>query len=455
MVPAPKTTLIERLLLMSTIIFLPLQDRIDYLPRVGGLAIMFIMFGVLAFYIVLNRPHALARVLREPVFRAAYLFLCISLVLEFMHPSSAYVEISRIAQMFAGAACIASLCRDAAALRACITGYIVVGVGASILLFLTGYGGLEGATASDFSEASVVRIEVFSDLGEGSNLNQLAFVCAQGTVLGLVLFLYAHSQLRRWLALGIAVFCLIASFLPLSRSGAGIALISPAIVMLTYGTKRGRFILVAIVICASLMIFVPDAVWKRMAFTLEPQEGKLEGRARIYLAVVTHFPKYALTGVGAGHFQESWGWTHGFARTGEMGEQIAVVGAHNVFAQVTIYWGIAGLTAFLFVLWQAYRSLPKYCNREAESLCLLGICGSLLLLTMVAHNFYAKDFSLGLGLLVGARCWIWPAGIVETFNLQGNVTSCHPFPLGTRPVAVDSVLESKKYRSSLSSRMSR
>ena len=99
-----------------------------------------------------------------------------------------------------------------------------------------------------------------------------------------------------------------------------------------------------------------------------------------------------------------WRAQHRF--TGRTG----VVGAHNCFFQVTIYWGLAGFLALLTVIWQAYRYCPKHCGNDTLALSLLGIVVSVGLMLLIVPNLYSKPFSLGLGLLVGARYWIWPTG---------------------------------------------
>jgi len=51
--PRYPTTFTERLLILITFLIFPMQF---YVPTVGGLSILFIMFVVLAAYLLLNRP---------------------------------------------------------------------------------------------------------------------------------------------------------------------------------------------------------------------------------------------------------------------------------------------------------------------------------------------------------------------------------------------------------------
>ena len=169
------------------------------------------------------------------------------------------------------------------------------------------------------------------------------------------------------------------------------------------------------VIGAALVIWVPDVVWLRFAFPTETNRGHQEPRARVYTAAVEHFPEYAMTGVGASNFWGAWG------RLSQYSWGPSVKGAHNVFIQITIYWGLAGLLALIALVWQAYRCLPRHCGSDPLSLQLLGISVVALVSMLSMHNFEAKGFSLVLGLLGGARHWIWPRAIVQLATWKQRV----------------------------------
>jgi len=402
--PQYSTNRIEQFLLMITIAMLPLQDHI---PSVAGFSIMFILFGVLACYVLANRSKKLARTWAHPLFLATYAFLFLGYVIESFHPYSSYSDILRMAQMIAGAVFVASLCRDQHALRTAVYGYIVAGVFMAGLLFLTSYGALSQATATDFREADRIRSEVFSDNPLQADLNGMAFIAGQATIVALALALTSCSVLRRNLFLGISLFCFIATFLPLSRGGIAMVIVSCATVLFAYGAMRPKTILMVGLIGVSSLIWIPDAAWERMAFSTGAGEGgRMEARARVYTAFVKHLPEYVMGGVGAGNFWEHWGHDSQFA-SGK-----GVSGAHNAFFQVTIYWGVIALLGLLVIAWKAYCCLPKRCGDNGLALSLVGIAASLLLFSLSAHPIYAKEYALGFGLLAGSRLWIWPKGIV-------------------------------------------
>jgi hypothetical protein len=416
--PLQPTTRIERFLLFFSPVLLPLQDHI---PNVGGFTIMWIMIAALAAYVLLNRPRSLAKTWPHPVFAAAAVLVCVASLVEFLHPNPSYSDIFSLGSMFAGAVFVASLCRDRQALRASIYGYIVAGLWLSVLLYTTSYAEISGASATNFLEASRVREEAISGNLLIANINAVAALIAQGTTAALAFALTARTRLRRYLHLGIALFCLIAAFLPMSRGGIIIAVLSCATVMHASGMNKGKMILIAAVLSATVLIAVPNAVWSRLTVSnTSTQVGKEDPRETVYAAAIEQLPKYIMIGVGAGNFWELWGFLNGFRY------KSGTIGSHNSFFQVTIYWGLPGLLGVLAVIWQAYRCLPGQFRGDGLALCILGISVSLLMVLMVRHVLFAKEFTLGLGLLVGAHVWIWP---IERFARTKRAKN---FPIPSR-----------------------
>jgi hypothetical protein len=396
-------------MLLLIIITLPLETHMVLVP---GFSIQFIMFGMVALYLLLGNVAVLFRTMGQPLFLATYVFLFFAIAMEITARNASYTEIFRIGQMIVGAILIASMCRDLAALKVALYGYLLAGVWLSVVLFLTSYGTIQGAAAADFDAASRLRTEAFADNPIEANINGMAFLAGQGAVVALASSFHARTVWLRNLFMGIGLFCMIAAFLPLSRGGVAITLISCASVMYAYGLRQGKVILMGVLLGGVLLILVPQSVWSRMSFSFEAREGKVEGRALVYGAAIDHLPEYFVTGVGSGNFWSSW------ARSNEFGGHGGASGAHNAFLQVTLYWGIGGLLTFLLILWQGYRCIPRSAQREAAALGLIGIGVSLLLFSGVVHNLYAKEFCLGLGLLAGSRCWIWSNGIVPITHGQ-------------------------------------
>ena len=397
---------------------LPLQD---YFPQVAGISSSFFIFAALAAYAIVNCPRNLGVVWYHPVFIAAYVFIGVSALLEFVSPLSKYSEIVRFGQMIGGAVSVAALCRDRSVLAAGLYGYIATALWVAVLLYLTSYGTLQGSVASDFEEADKIRAQAFEEKPMGANLDALAFTCAQGAIVAFALSLLGRLKHLRPLLLGIVAFCLIASFLPMSRGAAVVGLVSFAVISYTHGFRHGKTLIIACVLGMSVYMLVPDAVWSRMMFSTEVGEsGKMESRARLYTTALNRLPEYIVAGVGAGNFQRDWGYKKWYTKS--IGGVTIPVAAHNTPLAVTVYWGVIGLSIFMWFIWCVYRSIPVGCGRDELSLALLGVIISLGLYLMQTHTFYDKQFALGIGMLVGARQWIWPRGIVSIGEVDKTPT---------------------------------
>lgn len=392
-------------------VVLPLQHTI---PTVAGMSFSFLLFAILFAYIIVNRPRTLGEILCQPVFIAAYAFIGVALLLEFSSTLPRYQEVIRFAQMIGGAVCVAVLCRDRSGLTAGLYGYIGTALWVAIVLYFTSYGMLQGmGPTRDFHEASNLRGEV--EVGMKANLNGLAFICAQGAIVAFALSLSDRFKHFRVILLGVGAFCLVAAFLPMSRGAAVISAVSIATILHVYGVKQGKALIFACILGLSIYVVVPEAVWSRMAFSTEAGEGgKMEGRAYIYTTALNRLPEYFMSGVGAGNFFGPWGFEKGFFRA----QGTKVLGAHNTILQITLFWGVIGLSMFLWMLWLIYRLIPSGCGRDALSLALLGIIISLGLMLLESHQFWDKWFSFGMGMLIGARRWIWPTGFVSA--IRGN-----------------------------------
>ncbi|MBX3301837.1 MAG: hypothetical protein KF693_06465 [Nitrospira sp.] len=412
--PYSRSTLVERLLIFTTIVALPLQD---YFPPVAGMSISFLFFATLAAYVIVNRLRSLGAVWYHPVFIAAYAFIVVNTLLEFSSPLSRYGQIIQFAQMTIGAICVAALCRDRLALGAGLYGFIATGLWVGIILFSTSYGTLQEMGAGDFSEASKLRAEAFEDKPMAANINALAMWCALGAIVAFALCLSDRLKHFRVLLVGIASFCFVASFLPMSRGAAAASLMSFAVILYAHGVRQGKALILASIIGMGIYAVVPDAVWSRMAFSTSVQEdGKMESRAKLYAKAFNRLPEYIVAGVGAGNFYNKWAFEKGFSKT--IAGVVVPFPLHNSFLQITVFWGVFGLLMFLMIIWCVYRSIPLRCGRDEFSLALLGIIVSLGALLMQTHNFHDKLYALGIGMVVGARQWIWPRGIVSEVEVS-------------------------------------
>ena len=403
------TTPGERVLLFTTVILLPLEEQI---PTVAGFSSQFLLFAVLAAYVGLNRLRCLDRIWMHPVFVVAYLFIGISIALEFASPLSSYEPIGRFTFMIGAALLVASLCRDRAALKLFLYGYIGAALWLGALLFLTTYGALSGAAATDFHKASQIRNQVFSDRVIAGNLNVMAFTCTQGAIVALAFALGSASVRGRNFFAAIGIFCLVASTLPMSRGSIVNAVVACGAMLKAYGIGRGRVWLLVGGIAISAVLLVPDAIWTRVVF--QQPEGQRETRISFYISAWESVEDYIFMGVGAGNYFTKWGFEHGFGHGSGSYYQVYVV--HNIFLQVLIFWGLISFLAFLAIIWLAYRCLPRTCGEDVLALGMLGIAVSLVLYMPFHSDFYYKGFSLGLGMLVAYQRWLGPSSIAQLAN---------------------------------------
>lgn len=410
-VPQSGTTPTERLLLFVAVTTLPLEKHI---PTVAGMSLSFLLFSALGVYLIVNRSRFLGAIWYHPIFLVAYAFVGVSALLEFSSPLSRYSEIFRFAQMIGGAVCVAALCRDRAALTAGLYGHIAAALWVAVVLYLTSYGTLqEAGPTSDFQEASNLRGEL--DAGFRANKNALGFVCIQGAIVALTLPLVGRFNSSRLLLWGMGIFCFVAAFLVMSRSAVLTGLVSVATILYAHGVKQGKALILAAVIGLGIYILVPEAVWSRMTFSTEVgQSGRMEARAHIYTMALNRLPEYFLAGVGAGNYHGGWALEKGFV----IGVKGGLIGAHNALLQILIFWGVLGFFMYLWFIWLVYRVIPSQCGRDALSLALLGVTVSLGMLNLESHVFYDKHFAFGIGLLIGARQWIWPRGVVSAVEMN-------------------------------------
>jgi hypothetical protein len=397
-----QTTKVGRLLLMVSIMLLPLQD---HFPAIGSFGVMFFVFAVLASYAIINSPHTLDRVWLHPVFIAAYTFTVLGMLLEFASPESKYDDILRVGMMVGAAVCIASLCADRLALRACLYAYIGTALWLGIVLFLTSYGALQGVSTSNFTEASLARAQVMRQVPIGANANGMAFACLQGGVVAFAFALTESRLYRRNSFLAITIFCSVASCLAMSRGSIAIGIVSCSVVLYARGLTKSKSLISAAALGLFILFLVPNTVWTRFdtsALSAEGDVEQMESRVALYVLALRHLPEYVLTGVGAGNSMQALGeWS---------------TWVHNSFLHVTIQLGLLGLFAFIIVIWRAYKCLPTGCGRDGLALALVGVALSLFLLLFFTHNYNEKHFSLGLGMLVASRCWIWPDGTIQLEN---------------------------------------
>jgi hypothetical protein len=398
---ATRTTGVERALLFVAIVAMPLQDQ---LPAIGPVSALWIVFGLLGIHVTLTRLTIWLRVAVHPIFLTAELLLLVATVIESVHPNADYgIEIIRVGQMVLGATFIAAICRDRKALDVALLGLLTAGAWMSVVLFTSIYGDLRSATATNFAEASVVRRQVAEEIPIHANSNAMSYTAALAAVMALILWLHTSAaSRRRWVYAALSLFCFVATFLPMSRSGVAIAILTATVVLATSKTSRGRGVVMLGVLALVLFYAVPEAALSRM--TVDLSDPQAEGRMQVYSAALEALPECFLSGVGSGNFWTDWGRASAFA------SRMGVGGAHNVYLQIVLYWGVSALMPLLAMVALTYRALPEEVagDRLVTAVRALGVAS--FLLTMVMHTLYSKEISVALGVIAGANHWIWPNG---------------------------------------------
>ncbi len=386
----------------SMIILFPLEGNFV----LGGFTLTFILFGTLTAFAVVRHPVTLLRTAFHPVFLVVYLFLVCSFVVESFHLNSNYEVISRTGQSFLGAVVLASFCRDSRALRTAIYSFLIMGGGMCIYLIFTVFGVLSTSLAPDMLAASGIRYAAFEGQYLLSNLNGMAFQAAMGATVSLLLWTTSKKMSHRFWLMTMFLVCFTATFLPMSRSGIFTVVVLCIAIPFLRGQFRLRTLVLGLSVALVILAVIPDVVFSRMSFTFEPSAttGRPEGRAQVLLAAVDAISEEPLIGIGAGNFKGAWGMWSGFYSpiTGR------VVGAHNVIAQIMIYWGIVPCLVWVFLFWAVYRRLPRPFGGSRVSLFLFVLFAWILIMSMFGHTLYNKSFTLAIGVIIGFDQWIRP-----------------------------------------------
>lgn len=401
--PSVATSVTERILLASAVILLPLQDAFG---KIAGVSPMFIVFAIMGLYVAVFRFTSLLAVVTHRITMTSLVLLFTLILVESMQPSRSFSEPIRIALMFVGALVIATMCRDEAGLRAALWGVLIGGAWLAAYTVYISYAHLSAASAESFYEASQIREDVFSQLELGTNLNKMSFMAGQAAVVASAWALGTDKWSRRILLLLVALFCLVAAFLPLSRSGIVIALVACGMMFLRTGQAgRSKALVFVLAGIAALWLWVPSVVFARLSFG--EATGGEDARARIYGAAITSVDQYLPLGVGFGNYWSSWAQRNGFAAV--INGQLESIGAHNMALQLLICSGIPAFLLFGLLLWFVWKALPRHAL-DGDRLALYGLTVATLLLTMISHQLYDKSMSQLLGLVVGGSLWIWPPG---------------------------------------------
>ncbi len=231
-------------------------------------------------------------------------------------------------------ALIWQLCRTKEQHLVLLQAYVL---GAYVLAGSTVYGFL----TNPFVANSMQSMERYT--GIGSNPNGIASVTALGLSIAWYLSLVQRNAFLRLVNLVYVPVAVFGIVLTASRGGTAIALLSLAIIPLTFRyTNNSRKIIVAVALVfmgVAIVRLIPPANFARIAETSsELTEGNVSNRSQIWRAGLEAYSERPILGVGVGNFRA--------ATTPILGYSIP---AHNAYVLILTEMGIVGILLFLLV----------------------------------------------------------------------------------------------------------
>lgn len=395
-------TRFEQGLLVAALISLPFENRISApvsLPILGAPSVTWLAFAALGLFIVIRHPWALAKVARHRATVPIYAFLAITLLMELTHAGPSFTYWWRTVQMVTGALIVAATCRNRATVRAAAVALVCVGFGLAVLLVATTYSPLRHTRANTFTEISAIRNDLLNQSFQAAEINNAAFLVAEGAALAFALGLTARAHRVRSAYVAVGLTCFFGVFLSLSRGGVGVAIAAVTLVLVKSSRNKPVVALRILAVAVIAAAFIPHSVYARLQ--LSPDlNGRTDPRIQVYDHAAKYLPEYVVFGVGAGTFESHWALDHGFVKGR------SVLNAHNTFVQITIYWGLPGLLGLLCVVLALWKALPPDWVDPATAIVLKALAMSLLVLLFVSDTVYGKEVSVTVGLVLGSRIWL-------------------------------------------------
>lgn len=406
-IPTIQSTLFERVLLFLLVFSIYFEAN---LPFVGTASTPFLIFGFTFIYLTATRAKTLLRLFSGKYFISSVLFAIVCIFMETLHPFASYEFIGRYINMTVGIFCIAVLCRDYAALDVALFTFVLASAIQSIILISGSFHLLQGLTAFGFYDASRARIEAFDEIFLRGNLNEISYFSSIGALIGMIWVYYERKNWRRWIMILLTVPSILGVFFPASRTGAFVFFASSLIFVFKTRVNLKKWIMPAALIASLLVLAIPDVIWVRLASIVHLSElQESDSRTKVFSAIVSHIDDYALTGVGAGNYWHGWAVSAGI--TNRFTTDIAMA-AHNAFFQLWMYWGVPALAGFLFLIWIFSRAVDPNITGDRIKTSLYIFVFMIPMIFLFYHSFYHKSFSIGLGMLIGARFW----NLFEPYN---------------------------------------
>lgn len=393
---------IKRWLLLLIVATMPLQENI---PLVLGMSFPFILLVLLTIIIIIQGNwNRLIYAMRMPIVLSLFLYVGITLYVEYMHESSLYAGILRTLLSYLGAVVLGVAISDIKAFKSVVIGYIISGIYLGVVLYAYGWGMLSTDTSS-FFEADAVRDEVLSKLPIRENANNIAARAAICVILiSLVLLTKADVLTKNKRILFIALIIqTIALFVTMSRTGFVILIATMVLVALFYKLFSYKRVAHAIIIVAFLYLLAPQAYLDRMQIGTSKSESTelVDSRTYTFNTSIKEIRKNYLWGTGEGNL-----WIGEYSKHSalsyynESKDSYFVGGTHNLYFQTILQWGVLGLLAFLYLQYNVIKLMPSRDKKDFVSLAVATFNIAILLLLFFVHEGSNKEFSVAYGLLI-------------------------------------------------------
>lgn len=397
-VTSPSLEVMDKVILFLLVLSLPFQEMLGVGEETS---IVWAIFFVCSLYALIFRFNRLEQILFRPIPLVFFLFLLFATFSEWMHFQPDFGEIKQSLQMLGGAAVMASLVGGDQTLRVIGFAMLLNGVWLSILLVGSTYVFL--TSVSDYLNPSQVRVDATASM-EFFRLswNAIAFYCAQGAAFALILIILEKAAAWRKAIYAIAgIICMVGMFFTMSRTGIVTLGLMALIVFWSAGIFRLahlQYLVLTLVFFYLVWMMVPEVIVDRLTNPAGNIEGARDSRYIVLDAVLYHLDEYFLWGLGCGNFWKTWGFSSQF-----MLSEKGVTGAHNVYFQATIYWGVVAL-AFLFCLVVLLFHFIRKMSGPLSQLVFIRCMGmGTLTLSLLVHNFYLKEFSVGLAIILAGE----------------------------------------------------
>lgn len=395
-----RSTLFDRVLIFLLVFSIYFEAN---LPFVGTASTPFIIFGFTFIYLAATRIKTLLRLFSSKYFIASVLFAIVCVFMETLHPFANYDFIFRYLNMTFGIFCIAVLCRDRTSIEIALFTFILASALQSVILISGSFHLLKGFTAFGFYDASRARIEAFEEIFLRGNLNEISYFSSIGALIGMIWIYYEKQNWKRWLIIGLTVPSILGVFFPASRTGALIFFASTLIFFLKTKVNLRKWILPAGLLALLLIVAIPDVIWVRLSSIIHLSElQESDSRTKVFSAIISHVDQYLFTGVGSGNYWHGWAVSAGI--TNRFTTDIAMA-AHNAFFQLWMYWGLPAMLSFCLLIWIFSKAVDRNISGDRIKTSLYIFVLMIPMIFLFYHSFYHKSFSIGLGMLIGARFW--------------------------------------------------